>query len=247
MVFLLLASAACSGRAVFPASAEAQGPPCPRSEVHALVARGRLFSALRLARAETLEPRRTRGARTGQLPGACADRAERDALSAWVFAELGACGEARSLTQRPLDCTPEASPVRDALARAAELRRSGHSADAGRLPARALHSYGGVLADGDFGDRVYSLRNAIFDYRGKLRAVLLARNASVLSAFADGTLEVLGPGGRQLYRCAIDEARLPAEDCADAFERPGQLQALVDAPQLGTTSLQRHAWRRRER
>jgi len=539
VLFLLLAVAACTQRAAFPAGSQSQEMPCPSSQVHALVAQGRLFSALRLARAEALEPRVTRGARPDLPAGACEDRAERAELTASVLAELGACAEARSLTPRSLDCTREALPVRDLLARAADLRRSGQTAEATRLSARALYSaraagrrvralptlpkpaggpprelseledtfsdewqdapsvyflagstcvggsclvpdastvhipgaefvsgfaprrldypwrmhpgrgltvtpenivdhvrhrsipfglpagvvpdrftgarladlafsrdgsvvwalgwpgrlfavdarsgralvdfdlartcprvreplrlvsaasaelaiaqvgslpgcatlvrttsqtisalpfaagemlalsgngrvvavenqgrvtsydlaalrwldppdpqsfalsdvnrlalsydgsvvvavvlgkvvelpnggldmwpnellllrrngeplpeyeawgigYGAILGDGDFGDRVYTLRNAIFDYQGELRAVLLARNASMLAAFADGTLEALGPAGRQLYRCAIDEARFPAEDCADAFERPGQLRALVE-------------------
>ena len=99
----------------------------------------------------------------------------------------------------------------------------------------------GSLVNGDFGARTFSLNNAIFDYRGRLRAVLLAQNESVLAVFADGTLEAFGPEARDLYRCAIDGARFPAEDCADLFERPGQLSALVDGPARGTDSARRQA------
>lgn len=553
-LLLLVAVVGCTGRAAFPASPAPLGLPCPSSQVHTLVAQGRLFSALRMASAATLEPRRPRGARLDRPTGACADRAERNALTAWVLAELGACAEARSLTERALDCTPEALPFGAAFARAAELRRLGQTAEAARLSARALHSaraaghrvraiptladpaggparelthleatlsyewrdappvyflagspcvagsclgaggsvlripnaefmagfaprrldypwrmhptrgltvtaenivdhraaraiplvlppgavpdaitgvrladvafsrdgdvvwalgwsgrlfavdahsggvlvdfdlartcprvreplrivnapsaelaiaqvgaapgcatlvrtsaqtisslpfapgrllalsgngrvvavqdqqrvtrydlrtlrwldppdprsfavpevsqlalsydgsvvaaavpgktvelpggaldiwdaelhllgpngrplpgyqaraigYGAVLDDGDFGGSVYALRNAVFDYHGELRAVLLAKNGSVLAAFADGTLEAFGFAARQLYRCAVDEARFPADDCADAFERPGQLQALVQAPLASVrASGHRRAW-----
>lgn len=103
--------------------------------------------------------------------------------------------------------------------------------------------YGGVLANGDFGARVYSLYNAIFDYRGTLRAVLISRHASVLAAFSDGTLEAMGPAARELYRCAIDGERFPAEDCADAFERRGQLNALVDEPPVVPAQVRGHGQR----
>ncbi|HEY6727466.1 MAG TPA: hypothetical protein VI197_25700, partial [Polyangiaceae bacterium] len=104
--------------------------------------------------------------------------------------------------------------------------------------------FAGMLADGDFGARAYSFHNAIFDYRGTLRAVLIARNASVLAAFSDGTLEAFGPEARDLYRCAIDGARFPAADCADFFERSGQLGALVDAQPAPPGKLRRFVGRR---
>lgn len=104
--------------------------------------------------------------------------------------------------------------------------------------------YGGVLADGDFGGRTFAIQNAIFDYRGRLRAVLIARNASVLAAFSDGTLEAFGPQARELYRCAIDGERYPAEDCADAFERTGELNALVDEPLRVPSTIGRHGQQR---
>ncbi|HEU5074980.1 MAG TPA: hypothetical protein VFU02_12410 [Polyangiaceae bacterium] len=114
------------------------------------------------------------------------------------------------------------------------------------LPGHALRGvgYGRMLIAGDFGARVYSLHNALFDYRGKLRAVLVKRNASVLAAFADGTIEAFGPEAKQLYRCAIDGERFPADDCEDAFERPGQLRDLVGTPSVVSARLGRHGHRR---
>lgn len=87
--------------------------------------------------------------------------------------------------------------------------------------------YGGWIGDGDFGARVFSLKNGIYDYQGRLRAVMLGHK---LAVFADGTLESFGADGRSLYRCAIGDERFPALDCSDAFERPGALAALVGEP-----------------
>lgn len=103
----------------------------------------------------------------------------------------------------------------------------------------------GMPVGGDFGGRVYSLHNLIFDYRGALQAALVTRNRSVLAAFSDGTLETFGPEARSLYRCAIDDQRFPAEDCADAFERPGRLQALVHDVRTDRPRLTRPGHRRR--
>lgn len=559
-VFAALAAAlgvACSAPASFPANSQAAALPCAGSEVHSLVQQGLLFSALRVARSESLVEPPRRGARPGHPRGACTDREERDALVAHVLAELGACTEARRLTNQPLSCRPEPLPAGVALARAAEQRQSGRISEAARLSARALraasaagqrvraipmlprsvggepleltslkdvlveqweewehepaayfiagstcvggvcllpegrwvhmpgaelvngfaprrfdypwrmhpgrlltadavgivdhvagrkvplevpagvlpdrvtglrladlafsrdggvvwglgwlgrlfavdartghllvdfdvartcprvreplrivsapgadvaiaqvgtapgcatlvrtsrqtisvlpfapgdllavsgdgrvvavHHAGritsyelaalnwldpprpssfsvppisklalsfdgsvialvvpgkevelpdgglgvwpteltllrpngvplpghepwgigflGMLGDGDFGGRVHSLHNVIFDYRGTPRAVLVTRNRSVLAAFSDGTLEAFGPEARQLYRCAIDAARFPAEDCADAFERSGQLSALVDGPAVESPRLGRHGRR----
>jgi len=99
------------------------------------------------------------------------------------------------------------------------------------LPARPRWALGyWVLADGDFGGRAFSLRNGIYDYQGRLRAVLLGWQSSALAVFPDGTLEPFGADARSLYRCAIGNERFPALDCSDAFERRGALGALVDEP-----------------
>ena len=546
LVLAALTHWACAGPAAFPASMQPPAPPCPRSEVHRLVAQGRLYSALRLARSEPLAAARVRGAEPASARGVCTDREQRASLIGFVLAELGACDEARRTSSEPFGCRPETLPVGEALARARDLRRSGQPDAAARLSARALRAAaaagssvraipmlpdpigsaphelrkledvlgdhwerwqveppvyflggspcvggacllaggsmvkmpgaeflagfaprrfdypwrmypargltasaegiveveaqrtiplgvpagvvaehftgarfadvafngdgslvwvlaesgrlfaadtatGGLLADfdlattcprvdepfaivsapsaelaiarigtapgcatlihttdrttselpfaagsllalsgdgriaavhhqgritsyalealqwldppepasfsapevsqlalsydgsviaavvpgkqvelpdgrleiwatelrlwrpngvplpgyeprligfawtlldGDWGGRVFSLRNVVFDYEGRLRAVLIARNASVLAAFADGTVEGFGPAPRQLYRCAIDAARFPAEDCADAFERSGQLESLVQEPPI---------------